>query len=306
MFMKKILLIVLLLSVLQTKAQTIPNAGFETWISNTESTQSYLVPQFWISKDVSACSTNPSYTAAALTRTTDSYTGQYAALFQTAVVGNDTVNGALYSCDSLANIAGNTNYVYVPSKGFPISTKPSFLKMYLKLLGVGNDGAELNVCFTKWNTVLNKRDTVGYNHGLLTSYSFSSYWQFSMPLQYTLAVFPDTVSIAISIAPHSLSGVTHIGTKLYLDDLMFSNTPPSGINQISENTQLNIYPNPANNLITIDANDVVEVKLFDVVGKQITSTQQNQIDVSNFNNGVYFIQVQTKQGNTSQKVIVQH
>jgi len=66
------------------------------------------------------------------------------------------------------------------------------------------------------------------------------------------------------------------------------------------------YPNPVNSKITIDANDVIDIKLFDVLGKQITSTKEKEIDVSNFNDGVYFIQVQTKENISTQKIIVQH
>jgi hypothetical protein len=69
---------------------------------------------------------------------------------------------------------------------------------------------------------------------------------------------------------------------------------------------IHIYPNPAQNKITIDATDVIDIKLFDVIGKQITSTKENNIDVSNLPFGVYFIQVQTKQGTITQKIIVQH
>ena len=78
-----------------------------------------------------------------------------------------------------------------------------------------------------------------------------------------------------------------------------------GIQQIKNNT-LKIYPNPANNKITVDATDVIDVKLFDVLGKQITVTKTNNVDVSDLNDGVYFIQVQTKQNTTTQKIIVQH
>jgi uncharacterized repeat protein (TIGR01451 family) len=81
---------------------------------------------------------------------------------------------------------------------------------------------------------------------------------------------------------------------------------PLGIAKFNTQSTINIYPNPANNKITIDANDAVDIKLFDVLGKQIFATKENQIDVSNFNDGVYFIQVQTKQNTTTQKIMVQH
>ena len=74
----------------------------------------------------------------------------------------------------------------------------------------------------------------------------------------------------------------------------------------TQNSILKIYPNPAQNKITIDANDIVDAKLFDVLGKQISNTKENNIDVSNLPNSVYFIQVQTKQNTTTQKIIVQH
>ncbi|HTA61688.1 MAG TPA: leucine-rich repeat domain-containing protein, partial [Bacteroidia bacterium] len=54
----------------------------------------------------------------------------------------------------------------------------------------------------------------------------------------------------------------------------------------TQNSIVKIYPNPAQNKITIDANNVVDVKLFDVLGKQINSTKENQLDVSNLNDGV--------------------
>ncbi|HTA61694.1 MAG TPA: T9SS type A sorting domain-containing protein, partial [Bacteroidia bacterium] len=66
------------------------------------------------------------------------------------------------------------------------------------------------------------------------------------------------------------------------------------------------YPNPAQNKITIDVNNLVDVKLFDVIGNQITSTKTNEVDVSNLNDGVYFVQVKTNTATTTQKIIVQH
>jgi len=81
---------------------------------------------------------------------------------------------------------------------------------------------------------------------------------------------------------------------------------PLSIKKFNTQQIISIYPNPANNKITIDANDVAEVKLFDVLGKQIFTTKTTDVDVSNLPEGVYFIQVQTIQNTTTQKIIVQH
>ena len=80
----------------------------------------------------------------------------------------------------------------------------------------------------------------------------------------------------------------------------------AGINQFTNNTQIKIYPNPANNKIIIDATDVVGVKLIDVLGNQILSTNQKNIDVSNISNGVYFLNIKTNQGLATKKIIIQH
>jgi len=80
----------------------------------------------------------------------------------------------------------------------------------------------------------------------------------------------------------------------------------TNINQFLDINTIKIYPNPANNKITVDAKEVTGIKIFDVLGKEIISTKEKEIDVSNFNDGVYFIQVQTKQNTSTQKIIIQH
>lgn|GEM_PF-4888324 len=81
----------------------------------------------------------------------------------------------------------------------------------------------------------------------------------------------------------------------------------TGISTVTAQTSaIKVYPNPAQSKITVDASDIISVKLFDMLGKQITSVKSTDIDVSTLIDGVYFVQVQTKQKITTQKIIVQH
>lgn len=80
----------------------------------------------------------------------------------------------------------------------------------------------------------------------------------------------------------------------------------TGIKQNANNYKVNIYPSPANAKITIDAIDIVEIKMFDLIGNEISNTKTNEIDVSSLANGVYFIQVQGSQNTYTQKIVVQH
>ncbi len=75
---------------------------------------------------------------------------------------------------------------------------------------------------------------------------------------------------------------------------------------VNQNEQVNIYPNPVSTLIQIGTKEIEEVSLYDLLGNEILTTKENEIDVSSLTNGVYFIQVNTKENNYTQKVIVQH
>jgi len=82
-----------------------------------------------------------------------------------------------------------------------------------------------------------------------------------------------------------------------------------GINKFTQKNQPAIYPNPAGSKIVIEANYTADVKLFDITGKQLlqqTVTGTTTIDVSQLENGVYFIQLKSGEGVSTQKLIVQH
>ena len=63
---------------------------------------------------------------------------------------------------------------------------------------------------------------------------------------------------------------------------------------------LKIYPNPANDIIYIEAeNEIEEVVVYDVYGRQQTTVNGQQslsINISEFNSGIYFIRINTTNG----------
>lgn len=97
------------------------------------------------------------------------------------------------------------------------------------------------------------------------------------------------------------------GTNIFKDTVIITVLGGVGIEQIKNITvEVSVYPNPATNKINVGAKAIVEVKLFDVLGHQILSTKQKEIDVSSLQNGVYFVSVKTTNGASTQKIIVQH
>lgn len=76
-----------------------------------------------------------------------------------------------------------------------------------------------------------------------------------------------------------------------------------GVKELFNEDNINIYPNPSSDKITVSLNDnsysEVIIKCFDLLGKEVLSistfNKVTQIDVSSFSKGLYFIQLQSKQ-----------
>ena len=60
-----------------------------------------------------------------------------------------------------------------------------------------------------------------------------------------------------------------------------------------------VYPNPTANLIYIQAESITKAELFDLMGRKVMETNQDQIDLSNISIGSYILQV-TTQNNTTE------
>lgn len=101
-------------------------------------------------------------------------------------------------------------------------------------------------------------------------------------------------------------------TAIVIDDAGCSETSvvtigsgqPVSIEEESISLLLNAYPNPANNSLNIESNEVIsEVLILNLNGQNLYSqtleAKNLAIDVSNLSNGVYFYQVITTNGKTS-------
>lgn len=80
---------------------------------------------------------------------------------------------------------------------------------------------------------------------------------------------------------------------------------------LSENTSsFNIFPNPATDNLSIEANEeITEVNIYNIIGvsvynEQCTNNNLN-VNISEFNSGVYFIKVKTGNGETVKRFIKQ-
>jgi hypothetical protein len=84
-------------------------------------------------------------------------------------------------------------------------------------------------------------------------------------------------------------------------------TITTGIAQVNSLLQFNLYPNPTNGIVIIDAPglaDNFQVIITDEIGKTLRINQSNNIiDLTSFEQGIYFITVVTPSGERATKRI---
>ena len=72
-------------------------------------------------------------------------------------------------------------------------------------------------------------------------------------------------------------------------------------------SQLSVYPNPTNDIVTIKMPpnvELVSMKLFDVLGNLVLkNTNLTQLDVSNLSSGLYLLDIITTAGTVSKKIV---
>jgi hypothetical protein len=87
---------------------------------------------------------------------------------------------------------------------------------------------------------------------------------------------------------------------------------PSGVDDPSDaNSHLDIYPNPTSGPLVISSHDLKDavIRISDAAGHVVLNTQKSlsdnsSLDLSNFANGVYFVQVMPKNGTPLVKRII--
>jgi len=244
----------------------IPNAGFENWDSNGEPTGWYTnnSPGIFIT----------------ITKSSDAHSGNWAVEGNVASISGLTVGPAVISGDDGA--------------GIPINFRPAALSGFYKFNSVNNDYMQVQAYFFK--------NGVGMGVGAANLSPVASYTQFTVNINYTDGVVPDTVLVSLFIAGQS--GFANLGSKFFVDDLAWSNAtdveePGNDLPNdfiLSQN-----YPNPFNPITKISWQAPVgshqTLKVYDMLGKEITTLvddyreagrYETDFDATSIPSGVYF------------------
>lgn len=76
-----------------------------------------------------------------------------------------------------------------------------------------------------------------------------------------------------------------------------------GIEENTYNTEIVLYPNPAQETVFISKNEKDIVRLYDLNGKLLIETKNRQIDISSLSKGIYFVVLSNEKGRSMKKLI---
>jgi hypothetical protein len=113
----------------------------------------------------------------------------------------------------------------------------------------------------------------------------------------------------------AFEGISKYGYGVMLDDIKvsdeegaISSSPSTWGNPIT----VNIYPNPANDYLTVSGENITQVDVYNVLGEAVVALpfngeKQRSIDVQQYKSGVYIVKVTDKNGDfVSRQIIIAH
>jgi hypothetical protein len=255
----------LLLVTIGTRAQQMPNSGFETW--NNLFGLEY--PDGYITSDFISMGTS-------VTKSTDMHGGQFAAQLQTTVQ-MDT----LVVQDSVGNpidtvIQDNSTIGFILSGGVDMVTltpwfgtaftgKPDLMRVWAKTDVVPGDTAMVSFYLTKHFPGVDTATVVGGGVVLLTG--TSGWTMYEAPIQYVDNSIPDTAYVQ---AFSSIGMGTPGNSMIIIDDfsLVYNSVGIENVNLLSAN----VYPNPTSGTVNVSGNGLngCTLTVTDVTGRVIS------------------------------------
>lgn len=278
-----------------SEAQSIPNAGFETWANMGN----YSNPDSWSSLN-DMTSTMGSYTCTI--GTPGSPGASYLKLTSKTISGMGVVPG-IAVCGVL-----NTTTLQATS-GFAFSQRPQNFTGKWQHMIYGSSQGYIDVQLTRWDANTQSRVVVASKHQVLSGMAMS--WaNFTMALTYMDGSNPDSCIITMAA-----SGSTPTNNDyLWVDNLGFTGTV-TGIAQNNFDANISVYPNPALDKLSLNLSALkdkfVTVEIADIQGKIVMSNQNIEVSssvsviVSDLPKGNYVLNVISKEGTVKRNFIKQ-
>lgn len=268
----------------------IPNSGFEDWTT----IGSYEEPVSWASFN----SMTAEYGVYTCEKGTPGSPGNYyLKLTSKDVMGLVVMPGYAF--------CGSLDFENEIMTGFPFTGRPANLTGKWQHMIYGSSQGVVAVQLTKWDETTQTQVVIASLEYTLTGMAMS--WSnFSLPLTYLDSRTPDTCMIVFMSSGEEPTANDY----LYVDNLAFSGNV-AGINESSVHN-MQVYPNPAKNQITIECSDAIDqngtITIVNLIGQTVYSeplvSNKQTLNIEQLDNGIYFVTIRSKEGTTTQKVVV--
>jgi len=76
---------------------------------------------------------------------------------------------------------------------------------------------------------------------------------------------------------------------------------------VEDDSNMEVYPNPANDIIYVKGDNIQYVEIYNTVGSRVISKNvidSESINIADLTSGIYFVRIVDKQGNTTTTKIV--
>lgn len=197
-----------------------------------------------------------------------------------------------YYCGSLTSVTIPTSVTSINQNGFgysgliSIDIPDSVTNIDTKAFQVCNDLTTVTIP----NSVISIGDYAFYSCGSLSSLNVN----IDMPLSITPSVFAqmfrDTVTLNVPVG----SEAAYSSAEVWQDFGSINGT--LSINSVDKLSEINVYPNPSKNTITISGlKQSEDYSIYNVMGKHITKgkiSNNNQVSIERFTNGLYFLKLE--------------
>ncbi len=284
--MTKLLLILLLgisgPSVLYSQGQ-IPGGEFESW--TTPPFASYEEPNggWWTTLNTLKSIGGPE----TVEKTNDAHGGNFAAVLTTKQWGTLTIPGLLVSGEFDIQ---NPSFLV---QGQPFTDSPQAFQGWFKYSPVGGDSAGLAALLTRWNSNLQKRDTLAQAAWVVTS-AYPSWTAFDLPFAYfQTGISPDSILVAMVSSGDGQNFNGQVGSTLWIDDvrLEYATVRP----EIESSPKISAVFRSAHISLDLPENlGKCALRVYDMQGQILSEAQvsggQRNVDF-NAPNGIYVVEI---------------
>lgn len=265
-------------NLLLVHSQTIQNAGFENWTTDSMGIEN---PDSWI-----AITNFAPAPLATITKSSDKHAGNYSMKLSPVSFMGQSLPAVVEAILPATSVGSYLNF-YAKSSFSAGDTLMAFVGSNAQS---GIDGA-----------------------GSMATSSSSNWAPFYVDLRGMTGATFDTIYIGFFASGNSTLYVDDISIGSSPVGTPFGNQMTGLKNNKSNAISFDVYPNPANQTATITLKNNSEkalITITDLTGKTIFNTESVEntikIDCSAFNNGLYLVNISTSKGSNTTKLVITH